>query len=267
MVSSNVTGYMPDSVYTIPNSATNDAAQIEVLECGAVIIVNVAGERLVLTRFPVGTGWSGSLSLEGYHSDFSFVRAGPRLMTGRLVTAMDGGTLKTEMRLVVTQGRAPVMTGCPQAPEPRPAAARAVSTAIMALEAVLSEMPLPHGADISDFVAEGVIDNAGTQRVFVLLSEGGEILTRKVPTLTADQICGSEVLTRDAPKYMLTFKFNQFDDATNVFIQRVEIETGKIVEQHEVVDAGKNEAALTTLFAQALSQLDNPPTRLSTGGP
>lgn len=264
LITSEVTGTFPTHRYTVPGSATDDPASIEIAGCGREITVGVRGHRLHLVPNAVGPGWSGTLRIDGYDVQYGFRHVGPHLLVGSAVVYARGGRMDADVRLVVAEGRAPAMAGCSDdAPEPLPA--RGTSVGRAALAEALSGSPLPAGMDITDFVAAGSVDSVGTERVHVLLSEAGDILPLQVPALTPDAICAGEVADVEPPRAVLDFEFMRFDGDTNVFVRRIDIETGRIVEQHEVVARGDDPSRIAVAMSEAMSRLQEKPGGFAAG--
>jgi hypothetical protein len=267
IVFSDTTGYFPSHVYTVPGSGSVDSVRVNVQDCGRRLSVSFWGQGLILVPDAIGNGWSGELPVEDVTMFFNLSRIGPKFLMGSTEILREGGALRTDVFLRITDGVAPAMDNCLDTP-PEPLPARGTTLGHAALADALSDRSLPGDLAIWDFVSPGqVTSGGGTERVHIMLSAAGEILPLNPPALTLDELCAGATGFREPPREMLNFKIMRFENTTTVFVQRIAVETGKITEQHETVARGEDQSAITAAMEDAIAALRTPPGSFSTGLP
>lgn len=267
IVFSDTTGYFPSHVYTVPGSGSVDSARVNVQDCGRRLSVGFWGQGLTLVPDAIGDGWSGELPVEDVTMYFNLSRISPKFLMGSTEILREGGVLRTNVFLRITDGAAPAMDNCLDTP-PEPLPARGMTLGHASLADALSDRSLPGDLAISDFVSRGqVTSGGGTESVHIMLSAAGEILPLNPPELTMDELCAGQTGFREPPREMLNFKIMRFENTTTVFVQRITVETGKITEQHEAAARGEDQSAVTAAMEQAIAALQTPPGSFSTGLP
>lgn len=259
LFTSDVAGRSGGVYAVIPGSAGDDEVTVEVLECGRAIRVWVPAEARTINLVQSPTHdlqYTDTIEIQGERATFSMFRSDARTLQGTFEVNALEADLYADVTLEVTDAHAPNMAGCEDDPEPE-FVPRGVNMSHAALADALTATgrTLPANANFSDFISAEPDAPSGMEAVYVRLGADGDILPSTIRALSVADICSGRFGTAEPPVHVLRFKVFTFERTTTVFVQRVEIETGKIIEQHEGAATGENESSVTRAMLMAMSEL------------
>jgi hypothetical protein len=263
LFTSDVAGRSGGVYAVIPGSAGDDAVTVEVLECGRAIRVWVPAEARTIHLVQSATHdlqYTDTIEIQGENATFSMFKSDARTLRGTFEVNALEADLYADVTLEVTDAHAPNMDGCEDDPEPE-FVPRGISMSHAALADALTATgrTLPANANFSDYISAESNSPSGMEAVYVRLGANGDILPAKVPALSIADICFGRSGTAEPPLEVLRFKVFTFERTTTVFVQRVEIETGKIVEQHEGAATGEGASSVKRAILMAMGELSKKP--------
>jgi len=259
LFTTDVSGQSRGVYSTIPGSATSDAVTVEVVECGRAIRVWVPsqGRTLHLVQATLDDfQYTDTLEIQGFNATFSMFRSTPHRLQGTYTVNTRDADLYAEVTIEVTDAQAPNMAGCADDPEPE-FTPRGISMSHAALADALTSTgrTLPAESNYGDYISAEPDAASGTQIVYVRLGANGDILPSTTPARSIADICAGRANTTEPPVEFLRFKVFTFERTTAVFVQRVEIDTGRIIEQREGIASGENQSSAKIAMLFAMSEL------------
>ena len=242
---------------------TNDTVEVSVTDCGRRMVIDAPQARIELLRSALKENALEGTVVTDMPAEWSLVPLNPRFLEGKIVATMpDGGKASASVTLKMTESRAPDTEGC-FSREDKSVSDKDLGHQVLSEILLEGDRSLPEGYQIEDYVSHTRVGE-GLDRVHVHLSHSNDIVPLRADSVSLNEICAGNGWL-EPPRWMLNYKIGRATDATYVFVQKIEIETGEIVAQREGVADGLGPDAVRSAMQEANAQLSSPPLGFSAG--
>jgi hypothetical protein len=228
---------------------------IRVRECGDAITLTAQGTTIALRRSLAGSAtYIGTHQTRGPRLEFTLTAQTPRTIGGTMVASDGQLGLKRTLALMLKKGEAADMTACAHeaaqfdaaTPGPDPAA-------LTGLFKAQNLQPAP-GFSLSDYIRSTSVTARDITHMSIYMGADGTILPRVSDAALQQAICTGKPGRYAPPAYVINFKLTTVRSSRTdsfAYMQVIDIETGKILEQQEGISEGEGTPAVTAAMNTA----------------
>lgn len=241
----------------IPNPRSEGLHEVKVSQCGRQFVLTQGGKRMVFLQSVMDDSLYVAQDIGTEKAELTVRVVDHKFMVGEVAGESHGYKFRFPLVMEPREIAPPDMKGCDDARQPdeeegtQTTGAQGLTGAL----ALQGKAPAP-GYGLSDYVLASTAAD-GSQKTWLNLSMEGKILPAEPPTPDMVRICTTDGRSLiDPPRYRLNFKQKAVEDGIYVFVQVIEIETGKILEQREGFAASPAPADRAQAMNTAWSKLD-----------